>query len=77
MKRANPSQGERDADDSSTTADTPEYLQAWAESLVRAAGEADARLTLAAYKAAARNKALDKSDRAIARRRAEALGKVL
>ncbi len=57
--------------------DTREYLEQWAKSLVKSAGKREARIALAGYKALAANKELDKSDRAIARKRAKAIERIL
>jgi hypothetical protein len=59
------------------TADTPEYLRGWAEALIATAGKRKARIALAGYQALVANKSLDKADRDIARKRAEALERIL
>jgi len=76
MKRKLKTPPVESTDEADNLEDTPEYLATWARSLVKA-GKADARLVLADYKSLAANRELHKSDRDIARKRAEALERIL
>ena len=67
----------RKTETADSLADTPEYLVAWAKSVVKEAGKREARLVLADYKAIAANRRLAKEDREIAAGRAKALERFL
>jgi hypothetical protein len=66
----------RPTQDSESTADAPEYLREWAKG-VRSAGKAEARLALAEYQRLATDKRVPKADRDAAKRRADALERLL
>ncbi len=57
--------------------DSPDYTDAWARDVVRAAGKKAARQLLADYRSLARSKRGTKQDREVAAERVRALEKVL